>query len=319
MNRTQPSYRERTAIPKPEPIGVELSDMAASYTRYCDARNLSGETVAIYRAELGKLDRFLHAQGMPTDCGLIRREHIESWLVSLQERFKPASVSVELPQLSDVFRWLVDEDELLVSPMARMKAPIVPQDPPAVISQTQMRAMLDACKGTDFDSRRDLALITLLADTGIRRGELVNLNLGDVNLALGTISVKGKARVPRFVGIGVTTVAAMDRYLRVRGRHPHASSDAFFIGRFGRLGPSGVLTLVKRRGKLAGITALHPHIFRHTWAHEMLSDGTAEGEVAALGGWKDRSMLDRYGAVARQERAIESHRRHSPMDRLARK
>jgi integrase len=105
----------------------------------------------------------------------------------------------------------------------------------------------------------------------------------------------------------------------VRGRHSRAGDPALFLGTKGRLGGSGVLIMMRRRGRQAGIEKLHPHLFRHTWAHEMLADGAAEGDVAALGGWKSRGMLDRYGSIARQERAIEAHRRHSPASRLRRK
>lgn len=320
MNRTQTSYPQRKAVPKPEPVGVDVAGAAESYIRSCKARGLSPETIAIYRAELARLDTFLHEQGMPRDVGLVRREHIETWLADLATRFKPASVSMSFRSARTFFRWLTeDAEELLVSPMARMRAPLVPMDPPAVITQKQMLAMLDTCKGRSFDDRRDKALLHVLGDTGMRRGELVGINLVDVDLTLQTIIVRGessKGKVDRPIGIGAATVAAIDSYLRARRSHPHVKSPALFIGRFGRLGPSGVLTLVKRRGKLVGIPALHPHIFRHTWAHMKLSSGATEGDVAALGGWRDRSMLDRYGAIARQERAIESNRRDSPMDRL---
>jgi integrase len=104
----------------------------------------------------------------------------------------------------------------------------------------------------------------------------------------------------------------------MRGRHPHAKDPALFIGTKGRLGPSGVLIMLRRRGGQAGIPKLHAHTFRHSWAHSMLSSGATEGDVMALGGWKSRDMLDRYGSVARSERAIEAHRKLSPADRLRR-
>jgi site-specific recombinase XerC len=112
-----------------------LADGAASYERACRQRQLSPETVAIYRAELAKLDRYLTEHGMPKDVGLIRREHIESWLIDLSERYKPASVSMAFRSARTFFNWLVEDDELLVSPMRRMKAPLVPVDPPAIVGR----------------------------------------------------------------------------------------------------------------------------------------------------------------------------------------
>ncbi len=79
---------------------------------------------------------------------------------------------------------------------------------------------------------------------------------------------------------------------------------------------SGITQILRRRGRTAGVDQLHPHLFRHIYAHEALSAGTQEAEVMALAGWRSREMLSRYARSAERERAIAAAWRVNVGDRL---
>ena len=144
---------------------------------------------------------------MPTTVAAIRREHIEAWIVAMQDAGqRPASVSVRYRGLQGFWHWLVSEGGIRESPMAPMRPPAVPEEPPKVIREDDLRRLLKVCEGSGFEERRDTAIIRLLMDTGMRRGELVGLRgsvtpsgtvQGDLDFDVGVALVEGKGGRPR--------------------------------------------------------------------------------------------------------------------------
>jgi site-specific recombinase XerD len=153
------------------------------------------------------------------------------------------------------FRWAVEEGELKESPLRNMRPPKVPECPPDVLSENDLRALFNACSGASFKDRRDTAIISVFCDTGGRRAEIANLRFtpdepetNDVDLDQGLLRVIGKGRRMRLLPIGAKTVKALDRYLRMRGRHPDHFLPWLWIARKGRFTDSGILQMVIRRG-----------------------------------------------------------------------
>lgn len=202
-------------------------------------------------------------------------------------------------------RWLVEEEYLTANPMLGMRTPSPgPRRTDNVLSDDDLRRLLKACDGKTFYDRRDEALIRVLAETGLRRGELIALQVEDVDLDARTIQVRqSKGGKPREVYVGSTTVRALDRYLRLRATHTHARLPDLWLSQRGALTIDGIREVVLRRVCKAGLHHIRVHDLRHTWVHKFLAAGGDAESVRRLAGWSSYRMLQIYASGTAQERA----------------
>ena len=272
-----------------------LSPLLRSFERHLRAENRSEHTIASYLDSLCQAEAFLAGRGRTLVDA--RREDLEAFLGELLQRRAPETVATRYRRLRVLYRWLEEEDEITANPMAKMKPPIIPEQPVPVVAEDGLRRLLTTCAGKSFEDRRDTALILLLVDVGPRRAELMGLTIADVDFDLDVLLVLGEGRRERALPFGRKSAVVLDRYLRVRARHKDAGLPWLWLGRKGRLTEWGLVMMLRRRGQQAGLPGLYPHQLRHTFAHEWLALGGNETDLMRLAGWKSRAMLQRYGAV----------------------
>lgn len=283
--------------------------LVESWVRSLRADGKSPRTIENYVAAVRALTHWCEQTGSPLLPSEQTADTIRGFMGDMDMELARSSVVTFYRCLQQWFRWLVDEDEIHVSPMARTKAPKLTESVIPVLSDDDLRNLLAVTSGRTWVDRRDHAIIRVFIDTGMRLGELVGLRNVDVDLDHQTLLVLGKGDRYRLAPFGDKTATSLDRYKRARDQRPQASSPMFWLGTRGTLGGNGVGAMLRARGDQAGVPDLHAHRFRHTAAHRWLAAGGAEGDLMRIAGWKNPAMLQRYGRSAAEERAREAHKR----------
>jgi site-specific recombinase XerD len=287
-----------------------IEDLLDDWRVHLRARNRRPETIKSYTVVASAFAGYLRSIGHPDTPAAIKREHVEAYLADMSDRVSAATVAKHYRSLQQLFRWLTEDGEIPRSPMERMRPPSVPEQPVPVLSTEALAKLLATTKGNSFENRRDEAILRMLVDTGIRAGELIGLSVDDIDRELSVAFVTGKGGRARAVPYGPKTADAIRRYTRARTRHPKARWErSLWLGKRGALTDSGLRQMLERRCDDAGIPHVHPHQFRHTFAHRWRLAGGDDDSLMRITGWRTREMLHRYGASAADERAREAHRR----------
>ncbi|MGD9891657.1 MAG: tyrosine-type recombinase/integrase [Dehalococcoidia bacterium] len=243
--------------------------------------------------------------------------HVQGYVIVLRGERSASTAQLYLLALKTMLDWLVDEDEREDNPADRLRLPARTQASPAQYTPDEIRHIFRSQDPKTVLGARNLALFSVLLDTGIRRGEAVNARLSNYDPRTGYLRVIGKGNKERLVRLGHEARRAVDTYLRRRAR-AGITSDYLFTSLSGRpLGGHALGQLHRALGKELGI-AMHPHRWRHTFAQHCLDEHMDREYVRMLMGHTDLRTLTIYTKQTDQGRALRAHETYSPLDAMKR-
>ena len=270
---------------------------------FISAKRIEGCSERSMRYYRTTIEQFLTAVCLPITQ--ITTAQIREYLVRYQSERQCGKVTIDNMRriLSSFFAWLEDEDYIVKSPVRRIHKVKTDSLVRETLSDEQLEQMRDKC-----DNLRDLAMLDLLASTGMRVGELVRLNRADLNLQERQCVVFGKGNKERIVYFNARAKIHIEAYLRERTD----SNPALFvslIAPYPRLQVSGVERRMKVLGRLAEIERVHPHKFRRTLATMAIDKGMPIEQVQRLLGHVRIDTTLHYAMVSQQNVKM-SHRKY---------
>lgn len=270
---------------------------------FLTAKEVEGCSLSTLRYCEDTLTRALAAIGKP--IGVMVSDDLRQYLNDYEVTRHTSKVTIDNIRriMSSFFSWLEDEDYIVKSPVRRIRRVKTAQVTREVFSDEELEALRGAC-----ESKRDLAMVDLLASTGMRVGELVRLNKGDINFHERECLVTGKGNKQRPVYFDARAKLHLVEYLASRAD----ASSALFVS----LGPSGrritvgaVELRLRNLGRVSGVRCVHPHKFRRTLATHAIDKGMPIEQVQKLLGHAKIETTMHY-AMVNQNNVKASHRRY---------
>ena len=314
-----------------------LSKAIEGFTLSKSADGLSPDTLDIYNWALQKLVTFLQDKEVEN----ITEADCRAWMSWLRDEYEPASnrsigKNLSLSSLQDAhtalksfYSWA--SKELGIPRVDTVKRPSGEKPVIRVLSEDEVRALLKVAEYTPVrktakrngfiqkrpTAERNVALVMFLVDTGLRVGELSRMKVGDVDQETGEVRVapfrSGRKSKPRFVYLGKAARRVLWKYLAKRGET--IPEDPLFMTDDDRpMTRDGMVLVIRRLGKRAGIKECHPHTLRHTFATQFIRNGGDAFALQRALGHSDFEMVRRYVETAQSD-VEAAFRKASPADR----
>ena len=300
MKKLQEVLIKNLSDARPEKEQISNQEYLKMFIEAKQIEGCSARTLQYYQVTIEHL-----LKNIDTVIRKITTDEIRTYLAEYQQRNNCSKVTVDNVRrnISSFFSWVEEEDYILKSPMRRIHKIKTKQPVKEIISDEMIERLRDNCRCS-----RDLAMIDLLYSTGIRVGELVGLNISDIDFEERECVVYGKGDKERRVYFDAKAKLHLQNYINSRTD----TNPALFVtldSPYERLKISGVEIRVRELGRKLNIEKIHPHKFRRTMATRAIDKGMPIEQVQKILGHSQIGTTMQY-AIVNQNNVKTSHRRY---------
>jgi len=317
---------------------VHQDDLAhfISYYETCNkCEGKSPKTVKFYSDNLHNFQRYLQVSALPLNVHEITIQILRDYIAHLLTRPKMtipqaerarkgniiplsmATVHCHVRAIRAFFNWLYREGFVSENIGANLKPPRLPKKMATTLTDNEIISILNTFDNTKPVHMRNKTIFTLLIDSGLRIGELINLTINDIQHEGTILHVMGKGQKERIVPLGQNAQKTLNKYLfKFWIRPAHSDVTNIFLSERGLpMTENSSKLMFARLSKKSGVSRLHAHLCRHTFATRYLNNG---GDIFTLQRILGHSTLEmvRHYASTSSEQIITQHQRCSPLDRL---
>ena len=278
-------------------------DLLAAFSAYlADEKKAAANTISSYLRDVNQFAHYVEGSGVPLEQA--EQEHVEGYVRYLTGMGKsPATATRSVASLKCFYSFLERQGLCQGNPAKAVKAVKAERKLPKILTSREVELLLEQPQCVDLKGYRDHAMLELLYATGIRVGELIGLDVEDVNLSAGFLhcASKGKERV---IPLYHTAVKALSDYLKdIRPQLAQEGETALFVNMNGeRMSRQGFWKLIKYYQEKAGIqTEITPHTLRHSFAAHLLENGADLRSIQEMLGHADISSTQIYTHLVNQK------------------
>ncbi|MCH4823461.1 tyrosine-type recombinase/integrase [Gramella lutea] len=261
-------------------------------------KNYSVHTITAYEADLRRFQEFLEETYSETEPKRVNYAQIRSWIVTLSESgISNRTINRKLSSLKSYYRFLLKTGQIEVSPLIKHKALRTSKKVQIPFSENEIVEVLENIDDTAFEGARDRFMIELFYSTGIRRIELINTKLSNLDLEGRVLKVLGKRNKERYVPLIGSVVETGKAYLKVRKQLPGSEeNDYLFLTSSGdKIYESFVYRVINNYfSEVSGKLKKSPHILRHSFATHLLNQGANLNAVKELLGHSSLAATQVY-------------------------
>lgn len=261
-------------------------------------KKYSSHTLKAYAADLEEFLDFLETGFEEEDPKNANYSQIRSWIVQLSEKgISNRSINRKISSLKAFYRYLLKTHQIASSPLSKHKALKTSKKVQIPFSEKEIAAVLDGIDDSEWEGLRDKLIVELFYSTGMRRSELLNLKLGDVDLEARVLKVLGKRNKERYLPLLPSVKETITKYLQMKEMSAgSAKNNYLFIGDNGdKLTETFVYRIINNYfSKVSGKVKKSPHILRHSFATHLLNQGANLNAVKELLGHSSLAATQVY-------------------------